>query len=177
MTAFGLALALSAVVGSASADPGVIDVHGSGGALVPVEGTGTVPVGALGVALGISEVHSLGLRLLGAPPSDTAAGTTSWGTVVELRRTVDLVGRLRPIGVVSGGFVAATPPGPDTPNLVRPALHAGVGFELVGGLSQSSWTLAPVLGVAPQLFTNDRLLSVYAPTVELRIGGRWPPLE
>jgi len=157
----------------------VIDVHVSGGVLVPVEHTGTVPVGALSVGTWVKEDLAVRLRMLGAPPPVPEDGVASdaftWGVMAELQKAWGIHPRLDPFWTVSAGFVASDRQGSEESNLTSFAVHGGLGFEarLQPDDENRGWTVSPVLGIAPQLLTEDRLIAFVGPTAEVRLGRAW----
>lgn len=173
------ALLAAAVFTTASAAQEVIDVHASAGVLVPVDGSGTLPIGGLGIGAAVSDQDLLRLRVLGAPLDRVTVRPPregfGWGTLLELEHRFGSPARIVPVWTGSVGFVAAESPGPSAGNLTQLALHTSAGFSIActppgptGALR-----LTPVMGVAPRLFADDRLLSAVGPTFEVRVG--WGP--
>lgn len=174
-----LALMLPAALAAPAAD--VIDVHVSSGILVPRSGGGTVPVGAVGLGTPLGDHATVRLRLLATPLDATTPkpvdGVVAWGAMLELEHRLGLNDRLDPLWIGSAGFAAADRTPPDAANFTALALHTGVGFALGLGPpphdgSGATWTLTPILGVAPRLFAAGGLVDVVGPTLELRLGRR-----
>ena len=157
----------------------VIDVHISGGVVVPVEQSGSVSVGAVSIGTWVQDDLAVRLRMLGSPPPVPASGIISdswtWGMMVELQKSWGLSARLDPFWTISSGFVASDRSGVDSKNFATVAMHGGLGFS--ARLSPSDglggWTISPVLGVAPRLFAKDQLVDFVGPTAEIRLGYAW----
>ena len=178
MIAF-LAFVAAAAPALASEPSGVVDVQLTGGVLVPVSHTGSVSVGALSIGTWIREDMAVRLRLLGSPPPVPEDGTVSdawtWGVMSELQKNWGLHPRLDPFWTGSMGFVASDQTASARTNLAAFALHTALGFSarLHPDEGMTGWTLAPVIGVAPQLFGGDGLVSLVGPTAAVRIGRAW----
>ncbi len=174
-------LVLMAALGAAVAaeEPGLVDVQVSGGVLVPVSYTGSVPVGAVSIGTWLRDDVAVRLRLLGSPPPVPADGTVSdawtWGVITELQKNWGLHPRLDPFWTGSVGFVASDRVGTSKPNLTVLAIHTGLGFSarLQPAAGPTGWTMAPVIGIAPQLFGGSGLMTLVGPTAAVRLGRAW----
>ena len=101
MTALlGLLAWLGCAVGAEP--PGVVDVQVSGGVVVPVSYTGSVPVGSVSIGTWLRDDMAIRLRLLGAPPPVPADGSVSdawtWGARVSWVRPASCEVRRRGAG-------------------------------------------------------------------------------
>jgi hypothetical protein len=157
----------------------VIDVHASGGVVVPMEQSGSVPVGAISIGTWVQEDLAVRLRLLSSTPPVPADGQVSdawtWGMMIEMQKTWGVTPRLDPFWTVSAGFVASDRKADASPNLAALAVHGGIGFaaRLKPSEGPKSWTISPVLGVAPRLLSEDQLVAFVGPTAEVRLGYAW----
>ena len=165
--------------GMAAEPPGLVDFQVSGGVLVPVSYTGSIPVGEVAIGTWLRDDMAIRLRLLGSPPPVPEDGTVSdawtWGVMSELQKNWGLHPRLDPFWTGSIGFVASDRSGSSQANLAALAMHTGLGFaaHLQADEGQKGWTVSPVVGVAPQLFGGDGLVAMVGPTAAVRIGRAW----
>ena len=164
----------AAAYAAADAPEITTDTQVTAGVLVPVRGSGTLPIGGISAGARLNEHQAVRFRLLGAPLSgaysDDLDAPVAWGAAVEWEHRWALHGGPRPFWTASGGF-AVVHPSADRPQ-VHPALHTGLGFawSLNAANETPRWTVAPVIGLSPRFLSEEDLLSLVGPTLEIRLG-------